>query len=135
VNILASFRHYLDSLVYPAARHDAGKAPSATRLPTSRGAMKARRRAALNAFFQERSSYNRCHNGTDPGLSIVKGLVLLHGGDRKIDSRLGYSTRVTVRLPIDCEGPRPAAQPIHLPTKIAAPVAAPIVDNRVKKSA
>ena len=37
------------------------------------------------------------------GLSIVKGLVRLHGGEISIRSRLGEGTRVTVRLPLDCE--------------------------------
>jgi cell cycle sensor histidine kinase DivJ len=53
-------------------------------------------------FFQARASYDRRHDGTGLGLSIVKGLVRLHGGDR-----LGEGTRVTVRLPLDCEGARP----------------------------
>ena len=55
------------------------------------------------AFFQARASYDRRHDGTGLGLSIVKGLVRLHGGDLDIRSRLGEGTRVTVRLPIDCE--------------------------------
>jgi two-component system, cell cycle sensor histidine kinase DivJ len=56
-----------------------------------------------NPFFQARASYDRRHDGTGLGLSIVKGLVALHGGDVEIESRLGQGTRVTVRLPIDCE--------------------------------
>ena len=32
-------------------------------------------------FFQARSSYDRRHDGTGLGVSIVKGLVALHGGD------------------------------------------------------
>jgi cell cycle sensor histidine kinase DivJ len=54
-------------------------------------------------FFQARSSYDRRHDGTGLGVSIVKGLLALHGGDMQIASRLGEGTRVTVRLPIDCE--------------------------------
>jgi len=54
------------------------------------------------AFFQARASYDRRHDGSGLGLSIVKGLVGLHGGDFDIRSRLGEGTRVTVRLPIDC---------------------------------
>jgi cell cycle sensor histidine kinase DivJ len=68
------------------------------------------------AFFQARASYDRRHDGTGLGLSIVKGLVRLHGGDMDIRSRLGDGTRVTVRLPIDCEGTRPAIEPIQLVT-------------------
>ena len=62
------------------------------------------------AFFQARASYDRRHDGTGLGLSIVKGLVRLHGGDMDIRSRLGEGTRVTVRLPIDCEGAPPAGR-------------------------
>jgi two-component system, cell cycle sensor histidine kinase DivJ len=69
-------------------------------------------------FFQARASYDRRHEGTGLGVSIVKGLVQLHGGDVQIRSRAGEGTCVTVRLPIDgpssCaardpDAPRPAA--------------------------
>lgn len=59
-------------------------------------------------YFQARSSYERRHAGTGLGLSIVKGLVRLHGGEFSIRSRLGEGTRVTVRLPLNCERARPA---------------------------
>jgi two-component system, cell cycle sensor histidine kinase DivJ len=54
-------------------------------------------------FFQARSSYDRPYEGTGLGLSVVKGLVELHGGRIEIASRLGEGTKVTVRLPLDCE--------------------------------
>ena len=54
-------------------------------------------------YFQAGSSYDRRHGGTGLGLSIVKGLVQLHGGEFAIRSRVGEGTRVTVRLPLDCE--------------------------------
>ncbi|HEX5212843.1 MAG TPA: ATP-binding protein [Pseudolabrys sp.] len=75
------------------------------------------------AFFQARASYDRRHDGTGLGLSIVKGLVRLHGGDMDIRSRLGAGTQVTVRLPVNCEGRRPAVTPIKLKTEreIAVP--------------
>ena len=57
-------------------------------------------------FFQARGSYARPYDGTGLGLSIVKGLVALHGGDIDIYSRVGEGTRITVRLPIDCEAAR-----------------------------
>ncbi len=86
------------------------------------------------AFFQARASYDRRHDGTGLGLSIVKGLVRLHGGDMDIRSRLGDGTQVTVRLPIDCEGVHPAAEPIKLVAERVGecPVATTI---QVKKSA
>ena len=58
-------------------------------------------------YFQAGSSYDRRQGGTGLGLSIVKGLVRLHGGEFSIHSRVGEGTRVTVRLPLDCERARP----------------------------
>jgi cell cycle sensor histidine kinase DivJ len=90
-------------------------------------------------FYQARSSYNRRHDGTGLGLSIVKGLLALHGGDLDIVSRLGEGTRVTFRLPLDCESARSADAPSAIePSMIeqllprAAPEAANVL---VKKSA
>ena len=59
-------------------------------------------------FFQVRGSYARSHDGSGLGLSIVKGLARLHGGEVEVRSRVGEGTRVTVRLPLDCER-RPCA--------------------------
>jgi cell cycle sensor histidine kinase DivJ len=86
------------------------------------------------AFFQARASYDRRHDGTGLGLSIVKGLVRLHGGSTEIASRLGEGTCVTVRLPLDCEGRRPGAQPIPLAVKVSER-ARPLVEEQVRKSA
>jgi cell cycle sensor histidine kinase DivJ len=57
-------------------------------------------------FFQARSSYDRGHDGTGLGVSIVKGLLELHGGWMEIESHVGEGTRVTIHLPLDCEGAR-----------------------------
>lgn len=54
-----------------------------------------------NPFVQAESSYDRSYEGAGLGLSVVKGLVRLHGGDFKIESQLGEGTRVSIRLPID----------------------------------
>jgi cell cycle sensor histidine kinase DivJ len=61
-------------------------------------------------FFQARSSYDRRHDGTGLGVSIVKGLLELHGGWMEIQSRVGEGTRVIVHLPFDCEGTRPKSE-------------------------
>ena len=59
----------------------------------------------------------------------------LHGGDIDIRSRLGEGTRVTVRLPIDCEGGKRAAESDQARDR-AAPVKLPPSPNvLVKKSA
>jgi two-component system, cell cycle sensor histidine kinase DivJ len=80
-------------------------------------------------YFQARASYDRRHGGTGLGLSIVKGLVRLHGGELDIRSRVGEGTRVSVRLPIDCErDPMPNAR------SLSAPVT-PIAGQSPQKSA
>lgn len=53
-------------------------------------------------FFQVRSDYDRSHEGAGLGLSLVRGLVGLHGGTLGLESSPGVGTRVTVRLPLDC---------------------------------
>jgi cell cycle sensor histidine kinase DivJ len=54
-------------------------------------------------FFQGRSNYDRAYEGTGLGLSVVIGLVKLHGGSVEIESRLRKGTKVLVRLPLDCQ--------------------------------
>jgi two-component system, cell cycle sensor histidine kinase DivJ len=53
-------------------------------------------------FFQVRNRPGRTQDGAGLGLSIVKALVDLHGGELKAHSRLGEGTRMVVRLPLDC---------------------------------
>jgi cell cycle sensor histidine kinase DivJ len=107
-------------------------------------------------YFQARASYDRRYGGTGLGLSIVKGLVRLHGGEINIRSRVGEGTRVSVRLPLDCERAQPpkqrsirapAGETSHLAprwpdntARLAAPAVArdPAISSleiRVKKSA
>lgn len=51
-------------------------------------------------FFQASASYGRNFEGTGLGLSVVKGLIGLHGGSFAVESALGAGTRVVVRLPL-----------------------------------
>ncbi len=53
-------------------------------------------------FFQAGSSLSRPYEGTGLGLSVVRGLVGLHGGTIEIESEPAKGTSVTVRLPLDC---------------------------------
>jgi cell cycle sensor histidine kinase DivJ len=86
------------------------------------------------AFFQAHTSYDRRQDGSGLGLSIVKGLVGLHGGTVDIRSRLGEGTRVTVRLPFECDDNRRARDPVKLVPERHREI--PKTENdRVKKSA
>ena len=51
-------------------------------------------------FYQANSGLDRRYEGAGLGLSIVRGLIDLHGGELRIASRLGAGTTVTVILPI-----------------------------------
>jgi two-component system, cell cycle sensor histidine kinase DivJ len=55
-----------------------------------------------NPFFQAGASYDRSYEGTGLGLSVVRGLVGLHGGTISIESEIDRGTCVSVRLPLDC---------------------------------
>ena len=66
-------------------------------------------------FFQARSTYDRRHDGTGLGLSVVRGLVGLHRGSLTIESAPNEGTSVTLRLPIDCRtGPPRKAAPVRI---------------------
>lgn len=66
-----------------------------------------------NPFYQVDNGLDRKHEGAGLGLSVVKGLVELHGGATLIDSRVGSGTRVTIRLPR-------IATPAERPREVAA---------------
>jgi two-component system, cell cycle sensor histidine kinase DivJ len=101
-------------------------------------------------YFRVRAPYRHGSGsaglgGAGLGLSIVRGLVRLHGGDLAIRSKIGEGTCVTVRLPLDCEQAKSArrkaaptvAAVMRQPSSVAA---RPAVKSRrlgllVKKSA
>lgn len=70
-------------------------------------------------FFQAKGSYDRTYEGTGLGLSVVRGLVGLHGGKLTIESAPGVGTRVAVRLPVG--GVAAASQPVKIATFARAP--------------
>ncbi|MGD0720570.1 MAG: PAS domain-containing sensor histidine kinase [Roseiarcus sp.] len=76
-------------------------------------------------FFQARSSYDRMFEGTGLGLSLVRGLVGLHGGSVRLESVVAQGTRIAFRLPLDCRDkapsdPKPA--PIEALSSLSRPV-------------
>ncbi|MCF3638619.1 HAMP domain-containing histidine kinase [Rhizobium sp. TRM95111] len=60
-------------------------------------------------FVQVQNEYTRRYEGTGLGLSLVKGLVALHGGSFAIESRPGEGTVITIRVPADGSGIASAA--------------------------
>ncbi len=58
-------------------------------------------------FVQIQNDYTRKYEGTGLGLSLVKGLVALHGGRFDIRSRAGEGTVITVSVALDGSGIRP----------------------------
>lgn len=58
-------------------------------------------------FWQAETGSARTHQGSGLGLSVVRGLVELHGGQIDFDSKPGIGTTVTVRLPLTVTKARP----------------------------
>jgi two-component system, cell cycle sensor histidine kinase DivJ len=56
-----------------------------------------------NPFVQAHVSYDRSYDGAGLGLSVVKGLVRLHGGRLALASTLGEGTTATILLPIEAD--------------------------------
>jgi two-component system, cell cycle sensor histidine kinase DivJ len=52
-------------------------------------------------FVQANNSYDRSYDGAGLGLSVVKGLARLHGGQLELASTLGQGTTATILLPLD----------------------------------
>ena len=55
-------------------------------------------------FVQGQNSLSRNYEGTGLGLSLVKGLVSLHGGSFSLESREGEGTSIAIELPANGEG-------------------------------
>jgi cell cycle sensor histidine kinase DivJ len=68
-------------------------------------------------FFQAGAAYDRQHEGTGLGLSVVRGLVGLHHGALAVESAPREGTAVTVTLPLDCRtGSRRTGGPVPIRT-------------------
>jgi cell cycle sensor histidine kinase DivJ len=86
-------------------------------------------------FMQVENAYTRSYEGTGLGLSLVKGLVALHGGRFSIASRPGEGTVVTVALPVDGSGIGGAPdelreERIEFPPRLQAVRQAPMMDEQ-----
>jgi len=60
--------------------------------------------ARLGRPYEQAGDVTQQAQGTGLGLSLVRALAELHGGDMAIESRLGEGTAVTVRLPVAVAG-------------------------------
>ncbi|MCJ2032693.1 sensor histidine kinase [Methylobacterium sp. J-068] len=90
-------------------------------------------------FYQCAGGYERTHEGTGLGLSVVQGLVGLHGGAIAIESTRGEGTTVIVTLPRDCRqagGPVPVVsirtrlRPTPVDGRLVAPAVASLAAMR-----
>ena len=83
-------------------------------------------------FVQAQNELGRHYEGTGLGLSLVKGLVDLHGGRFTIESAEGEGTVVTVDLPADGSGAN--SQTCDSPDGVAV-VFPPLLPKAVRKPA
>jgi cell cycle sensor histidine kinase DivJ len=68
-------------------------------------------------FEQVEGAHNRTQEGTGLGLALVKAIAQMHGGEAKLESRLGEGTTVRVFLPyaaLSAAGERIATAPARL---------------------
>jgi signal transduction histidine kinase/ActR/RegA family two-component response regulator len=57
----------------------------------------------FDAFYQADHDSTRRHGGVGLGLTITRDLVVLMGGNLKIDSTPGHGTRITVAIPLQMQ--------------------------------
>ena len=88
-----------------------------------------------DAFFQAGDSYDRPFEGTGLGLSVVRGLVGLHGGTITVSSNVGEGTSIRVRLPLDCRATANQRRSATIEVLPLAVTASSISASKVKKIA
>ncbi len=64
--------------------------------------------------MQIQNDYTRRYAGTGLGLSLVKGLVALHGGSFAIASAPGEGTVITILIPFDGSGAVAVQSPVDV---------------------
>jgi signal transduction histidine kinase len=69
---------------------------------TGIGISEADQARVFQPFVQVDSSLSRRHQGTGLGLSLVRAMVELHGGEVSLESALGAGTRVTIAFSAHC---------------------------------
>jgi cell cycle sensor histidine kinase DivJ len=88
-------------------------------------------------FFQAGKTYQRRREGAGLGLSIVKNLVALHGGELTIRSKIDQGTTVTVALPLALTPTAPAteSEPASNIATLSSRAPSQYQANQVKRSA
>jgi signal transduction histidine kinase len=70
-------------------------------------------------FYQADKSLSRNSEGTGIGLSLIKSIVELHGGNISVESKIGKGSIFTVELPVrTIENPKPTAQTNYMNNNI-----------------
>ncbi|MDL2402370.1 sensor histidine kinase [Rhizobium mayense] len=72
-------------------------------------------------FVQIQNDYTRRYAGTGLGLSLVKGLVALHGGSFAIASAPGEGTAITILIPFDGSGAVAIQPPVDVSRTVDFP--------------
>jgi CheY-like chemotaxis protein len=91
----------------------------------------------FDLFTQSERSLDRSRGGLGVGLSVVDGLVKMHGGKVEVTSTVGAGSRFVVRLPavpapaIATPGVVPASRPVARATLHARRLRVLIVDDNV----
>ena len=67
--------------------------------------------------FRRAPTTTATYEGAGLGLSLVRGLVGLHGGALKVESVAGVGTRVSVRLPRICRLDERPGAPVQVETE------------------
>ncbi|PAB55385.1 hypothetical protein CCE28_21745 [Anaeromicrobium sediminis] len=67
---------------------------------TGIGIPKEKQKIIFEKFGQVKHLYNRNHEGSGIGLSLVKSLVDMHSGEIYVKSELGEGTEVIIQLPV-----------------------------------
>ncbi|PAB57887.1 hypothetical protein CCE28_17640 [Anaeromicrobium sediminis] len=67
---------------------------------TGVGIPKEKQKIIFEKFSQVNHLYNRNHEGSGIGLSLVKSLVDMHSGEIYVKSELGQGTEVIIQLPV-----------------------------------